>query len=206
MFLRNITASLVLVLGSTMAYADADSQLESTAWHLPPIAATVYGEALRAADAAELQSMIVTRVLDRYAAERYLGVEGAELTAFVDNMRRGMAAEGLTADEGLTPEEKEEVDAMRRELGRAMIRQWKVNKSLYKTYGGRIIYQQLGPEPLDAYRQYFEERQAAGDFTFDSPAMEAQFWDYFRNESRHDFMEPGGVDESHAFTTPPWET
>ena len=150
--------------------------------------------------------MIVTRVLDRYAAERDLRVEDAELTVFVDNMRRGMAAEGLTADEGLTAEEMQQVDAMRRKMGFAMIRQWKINKSLYKTYGGRIIYQQLGPEPLDAYRQYFEQRQTAGDFTFENPVMEAQFWDYFSNESRHEFMERGGVDESRAFTTPLWET
>ena len=173
---------------------------------LPPIAATAYGEALRASDAAQLQSMIVTRVLDRYSAERNIVVGDAELNAFLDNMRRGMAAEGLTADEGLTPEEMEEVDAMRRKMGFAVIRQWKINQSLYKPYGGRVIYQQLGPEPLDAYRKYFQERQAAGDFTFENPAMEAQFWDYFRNESRHEFMEPGGADESRAFTTPPWET
>jgi len=173
---------------------------------LPPIAATAFGEALHASDASELQSMMVTRVLDRYAAERDLRVEDAELTVFVDNMRRGMAAEGLTADEGLTAEEMQQVDAMRRKMGFAMIRQWKINKSLYKTYGGRIIYQQLGPEPLDAYRQYFEQRQTAGDFTFENPVMEAQFWDYFSNESRHEFMERGGVDESRAFTTPPWET
>ena len=194
--MRKIAVSLLFLLGSMMASADADSQLEGT----------VYGEDLRAADAAELRGMIVSRVLDSYAAERNLDVSDAELTAFVDNLRRGMAADGLTADEGLTPEEMDEVEAMRRQMGRAMILQWKVNRSLYQTYGGRIIYQQLGPEPLDAYRQYFEERQAAGDFSFKSSAAEAQFWDYFRNESRHDFMERGGADESRSFTTPPWET
>lgn len=173
---------------------------------LPPIAATAYGEALHTADAAELQAMIVTRVLDRYASQNNLRVEDAELTAFVDNMRRGMAAEGLTIQEELTPQEREEVDAMRRNMARAMIRQWKVNKSLYQTYGGRIIYQQLGPEPLDAHRQYFEERQAAGDFSFENPTLEAQFWDYFINESRHEFMQSGGADELRAFKTPPWET
>lgn len=173
---------------------------------LPPIAATAYGEALHTADAAELQAMIVTRVLDRYASQNDLRVEDAELTAFVDNMRRGMAAEGLTIQEELTPQEREEVDAMRRNMARAMIRQWKVNKLLYQTYGGRIIYQQLGPEPLDAHRQYFEERQAAGDFSFENPTLEAQFWDYFINKSRHEFMQPGGADESRAFKTPPWET
>ena len=50
---------------------------------------------------------------------------------------------------------------MRRDTARAMIRQWKLNSAVYRRYGGRIIHQQLGPEPLDAYRKYLEERPVA---------------------------------------------
>ena len=80
----------------------------------------------------------------------------------------------MAADEGLTAEEIQQVDAMRRKMGFAMIRQWKINKALYKTYGGRIIYQQLGPEPLDAYRQYFEERNIDANVEFSWGATEAK--------------------------------
>ena len=172
---------------------------------LPPVVATVYGEAIRAADASELQSTVVTRVFAHYAAQHDIHVEESELTVYLDNMRRGMAAEGLTAEDDLTPEEVQQVDAMRRRLGESLIRQWKINKSLYETYGGRIIYQQLGPEPLDAYRQYFEARQTAGDFTIEDPVMAEQFWSYFTDDSRHVFMESVGEDAARAFTTPPWE-
>jgi hypothetical protein len=117
-------------------------------------------------------------------------------------MRRGMAAEGLTAEHELSGEEAAQVDAMRRQMGHALIRRWKVNKSLHEAYGGRVIYQQMGPEPLDAYRQYLQERQAAGDFSIADPAMERHFWAYFTDESKHDFMAPGSEDLKLAFTCP----
>ena len=172
---------------------------------LPPVVATVLGEEIRSNDASETQSAILTRLFDRYAAERGIKVEEAELNAYLEDMRRGMAAEGLTADADISPEEKLQVNAMRRDTGAALIRQWKINKSLYATYGGRIIYQQLGPEPLDAYRLYLQERQKAGDFRINEPAMADAFWQYFTDDSKHDFMEKGSADEARAFVTPPWE-
>jgi len=172
---------------------------------LPPVVATVLGEDIHAGSAVEMQAAIVTRLLDRYAAENGIEVKASELEAFVDHMRRGMAAEGLTAEDDLTPDERLEVDAMRRQMGQALIRQWKINKSLYEAYGGRIIYQQFGPEPLDAYREYFEERQKAGDFAIAEPAMAEAFWQYFTDESKHDFMEPGSEDLERVYSEAPWE-
>jgi hypothetical protein len=37
-------------------------------------------------------------------------------------------------------------------VARYTIRAWKVNKALYEKYGGRVIFQQAGYEPVDAYR------------------------------------------------------
>ncbi len=145
---------------------------------LPPVVATVLGEEVRTDDASEMQSTIITRLFDRYAAEHGIEVEKAELASYLENMRRGMAAQGLTAEqEELSPDETLQVDAMRREMGSSLIRQWKINKSLHAVYGGRIIYQQFGPEPLDAYRRYPEERREAGDFCIGDPAMAAAFWE-----------------------------
>ena len=141
----------------------------------PPLAATVMGEEISTSDPTEMQQIVLTRLFDLYAEERGIEVTDAEIDAFVESMRRGMRAEGLTAEDDLTPEEAEEVERMRRGMGRSMIRQWKLNQALYRQYGGRIIFQQLGPEPLDAYRQYHEERQAAGDFAIHEKAFEDAF-------------------------------
>jgi len=168
-----------------------------------PLAATVLGEEVRTGDAGEMQETVLTRLFDRYVKEQGITVTDAEIDAFVENMRRGMRAEGLTAEDDLPPDEVAQAERMRRDMGRSMIRQWKLNRALYQQYGGRIIYQQLGPEPLDAYRRYLEERQAAGDFKIHDKALEEQFWRYFTDDSLHDFYEPGS--EEGAFSSPPWE-
>lgn len=170
-----------------------------------PVAATVLGSDIRGTEAAELREAILTAVFDHYAAEQGIEVAESEVDAFVQKMKRGMAAEGLGGTDDLTPEELAQVEAMRRDMGHALIRQWKINRALYGQYGGRIIYQQLGPEPLDAYRQYLEEQQAAGAFTIHSKEVADAFWQYFTNETIHDFMVPGGADEARAFKLPPWE-
>jgi heat shock protein HslJ len=171
---------------------------------LPPLVATVLGAEIRAASAAEMQQAVLAPLLDRYATEHGVTVTDAEVDVYVERMQRAMAADpNLDDGKDLTPEEAAQVTDMRRQMGYSMIRQWKLNRELYRQYGGRVIYQQLGPEPLDAYRQYLEERQAAGDFTIHEKAFEAEFWRYFRDDSMHDFFEPGSEDS--AFEVAPWE-
>ena len=170
-----------------------------------PLAATVLGEEVRTNDAEEMQAIVLGRLFDRYAEQQGIAVADAEIDDFVEHMRRGMRAEGLTAEDDLSPEEAAQAAQMRRDMGRAMIRQWKLNRALYRRYGGRIIFQQLGPEPLDAYRHYLEERQATGDFEIHDPAFKERFWRYFTDDSMHSFYEPGSAAEAQAFGTPPWE-
>ena len=85
-----------------------------------------------------------------------------------------------------------------------MIERWKINRALYEEYGGRIIFQQLGPEPLDAYRTFLEERERAGDFQIDDKPLADAFWRYFTDDSIHVFMEAGSAQEKKAFSVPPW--
>lgn len=162
-------------------------------------AGSAFGENIRASDASELQQAVLSRLFDRYAADRGIEAEPGEIQAFLDKMRRGMAEKGLTA------EEAGQVATMRHDMARSMIRQWKINKALYEEYGGRIIYQQLGPEPLDAYRQFLQKQQIDGAFTITDKSLEDGFWRYFTDDAIHDFMKPGSDDEKKAFSQPPWE-
>ena len=169
-----------------------------------PIVATVLDEEVRTDDPGEMQEFILSRLFDRYAEQQGIEVTDAELDAYLESTRRGMRARGLTAENELTPEEAAEAEQMRRNMGRSMIHQWELNRALYRQYGGRIIYQQLGPEPLDAYRQYLEERQAAGDFEIHRKDFREAFWRYFTTDSMHDFIEPGSEEEAGAFSIPSW--
>jgi len=170
------------------------------------IAARVDGEQTRAADAQELTGAVLRPLLNRYAEEKGIQVEPSALDAYLQKMNRDMEEKGLTPGKDLTSEELVKADTMRRDMARALMRQWLINKSLYETYGGRIIYQQLGPEPLDAYREFLEEQERAGAFTILDPSIEEAFWAYFKDDSRHDFMEAGSANEKRAFLVPPWET
>lgn len=209
--LRSLLAALLVLLfiGAGLAGPKGQPGGEAipqrvTQEAFPPVA-TVLGDQVRTDDAGEMQRVVLTRLLDRYAQEQEIDVSDAEIDNYVDNMRRGMRARGLDAEEDLTPEEVAQVAKMRRDMGRAMIRQWKLNRALYQQYGGRIIYQQLGPEPLDAYRRFLEEREGAGDFTLHEPAFKDTFWGYFTDETRHTFYASGSPEEAAAFKTPFWE-
>jgi hypothetical protein len=167
--------------------------------------ATVLGKAVDTNDREALRDAILTPLLDQYAAERGIRAESPEIDAMLERMRRDRAGSALAPADDLSSEEEAEVDRMRRATLQALIRQWKINKALYDQYGGRIIYQQLGPEPLDAYREFLRQREADGAFAIRDQSLEASFWLYFTDDSIHDYMPPGGADEARAFTTPPWE-
>jgi hypothetical protein len=170
----------------------------------PPLAAFVLGEEVRTSDPEEAQEIVLARLFDRYAEEHGITATDAEIDAYVENLHSGMSAEDRTDEDALTPGEAAEVARMRHDMARAMIRQWKRNRALYQQYGGRIIYQQFGPEPLDAYRRYLQERQAAGDFTFYTKVFKEKFWRYFTDETMHDFYAPGSAEAARAFAMPPW--
>ena len=170
-----------------------------------PLAATVLGEEIRTSDGGEMQGIILSHLFDRYAEDQGIEVSDEEIDAFVEKMQHDMGTMDLTAEADLSKHERAQVAQMRRDMGRSLIRQWKLNRALYRQYGGRIIYQQFGPEPLDAYLQYLEERHDAGDFTIHQKIFEESFWRYFTDDSIHDFYKPGSTEETQAFSTPPWE-
>ena len=97
-----------------------------------------------------------------------------------------------------------EDQAARRQVAAAFIRQWKINRALYQQYGGRIIYQQGGPEPLDAYRTFLQARERQGAFKILNPAFAAEFWKYFVTDALHTFYPKGSREEAQAFETPWW--
>jgi hypothetical protein len=95
-----------------------------------PLAATVLGEEIRTSDPGAMQKIVLTGLFERYAEERGIEATEEEIDAYVDTMRRGMRAAGLTAEDDLTPEETAQVNEMRRSMGRSMIRQLKLNRAI----------------------------------------------------------------------------
>lgn len=65
---------------------------------------------------------------------------------------------------------------------------WKTNRALYRQYGGRVIFQQAGPEPIDAYRKLIEEHEAKGTLRIVDKALAPGFWKYIKTDSMHAFL------------------
>lgn len=167
-----------------------------------PVAGRVLGMAIHTLDAEELRYVVLEKLTDRYVESQGITVSQAEQEAYAARLREELSRDPAVAAE--LGQESAEDRAARLEIGAAFIRQWKINRALYQQYGGRIGYQQGGPEPLDAYRLFLEERQAAGDFSIDDATMVEPFWRYYRNDEIHSFYEPGSEEEARAFEVSPW--
>lgn len=96
-------------------------------------------------------------------------------------------------------EESAEVRAYAEQIARAFILRRKINRALYQQYGGRVIFQQLGPEPLDAYRTFLQEQAALENFRIFDEELEKEFWRYFKTDAMHQFYPPGSAEEARAF-------
>jgi hypothetical protein len=169
-----------------------------------PLAGEVLGTAIHTQDAEELRYYVLQKLTDRYAVEKGIRVTEEERAAYVEHVRAALSKDANFAGSALDAPELAEDKAAREEIATAFIQQWKINRALHEQYGGRIIFQQGGPEPLDAYRKWLEESAARGDFKIVDKGLEAGFWRYYRDESIHDFFKPGSAEEAKAFADPPW--
>jgi hypothetical protein len=169
-----------------------------------PVAGEVLGTVIHTQDADELQYIVLQKLTDRYAAEKRIDVTDAEKAAYIAHMRAALSKDPNYSGPLPGSEESAEDKAARDEIAAAFIRQWKINRALHQQYGGRIVFQQGGPEPLDAYRKYLDESAARGDFRITNPDLDAGFWRYYRDDSIHEFFKPGSAEEAKAFADPPW--
>jgi hypothetical protein len=139
----------------------------------------------------------LTRTL---ASEELSEADRKSITSELKGLNEFLAALADTTDS--EPRNAEEIRSAREQIAAAFIFQFKINRALHKEYGGRIGYQQGGPEPLDAYRWFLEERQARGEFDIPDKNLEAAFWRYYDTDAIHSFFVPGSEEEARAFQAP----
>jgi hypothetical protein len=163
---------------------------------------------------AYLARMAAVAERDRRERNARLAGIGRQLATPVlaDDQRAALSAERdrlkqLQRDldrDAATPQEAAEEAQARRVVAAAFIRQWKINQALYREFGGRIVFQQGGPEPLDAYRRFLEDQQSRGAFAITDAGLRAGFWRYYRDDAIHSFYRAGSADEARAFASPWW--
>jgi hypothetical protein len=163
-----------------------------------PVAATVQGYAVHTRDADELRAVVMQRLTDRFAAEQGIAVTQEERDAFIRDVDATMRARGAPPARADTEEDR----LAREQIAVLFVRQWKIHRALYERHGGLVIFQQGGPEPLDALRTLAEAAQARGDLVFRDPGLEAAFWRYFHNDAIHTFYPP--AEAARVFERTPW--
>ena len=136
----------------------------------------------------------------RLSAGGLSDAERSRLAAEVASLDAFIAALGTAGTAKADPQEEE----ARQQVTAAFILQWKINRALYRQYGGRIIFQQGGAEPLDAYRHFLEEAHSRGDFRIVDKTLEAAFWRYYRDDSIHSFYPSDSKEAAQAFAVAPW--
>lgn len=95
----------------------------------------------------------------------------------------------------------EQMRPIKRQMAQQFVKSWKINKALFEQYGGRVIFQQAGVEPLDAYRDFLQEQQKKGAFQILDKQYEASFWRYFTDDSMHKFYKK---EDGAKFINSPW--
>lgn len=101
-------------------------------------------------------------------------------------------------------ENPREVRKMEEEIAKHFIQAWKINKALFQQYGGRVIFQQAGPEPIDAYRDFLKEEERKGSFQILDKSFDVTFWNYFINDNIHTFISETREEGVKIFETPWW--
>ncbi|MBI5195495.1 MAG: hypothetical protein HZA10_04140 [Nitrospirae bacterium] len=125
--------------------------------------------------------------------------EQKEKTAYLQNLESILKTTKEMAERGKGMEEQ--MKAIKRNMARHFVKTWKINKSLYEKYGGRIIFQQAGVEPLDAYRKFLKEQEKKGNFKILNKEYEPSFWRYFTNDAMHTFI---SKDDGAKLMGTPW--
>jgi beta-lactamase regulating signal transducer with metallopeptidase domain len=68
-------------------------------------------------------------------------------------------------------------DEQRRHFAEWYVGHWKRQQALYKQYGGRVVWQQVGYEAYDAIRDFLRENESTGKFAIHDPVLRDRFWE-----------------------------
>ena len=164
--------------------------------------AIVLGREIPKEDSEKLDGIIFGALREKFVKDNKIEATDAEVDAFIVKFNELKDSAPLPMPTDGVPEA--EVRAAEREIAEGMVTTFKINKAFYEKYGGRVIFQQFGPEPVDAYRDFLKEQERAGNFEILDKQYEAEFWDYFVNDSSHSFL--FAEEGTKAMTTPWWSS
>jgi hypothetical protein len=219
---------VAFVRGRSIMAADLDPDPRVVQQHKTSYLPAQFEQWLAYARQQKISSLIWAAVKEEFCRNRECEPNEAELTAFdnafanremerrvedaarLASMDRQIAALPAGSPKRLELEKQRDTlrtadEALRsapagssRNLSMMWVGNWKFFRELYRAYGGKVIFQQAGPEPLEAMRKLLEEHHKLKLFGIYDPELNKQFWAYYTS-MRHNDMPDGG-----KFLETPW--
>lgn len=119
----------------------------------------------------------------------------------LDTLNRLAEFDARRAQELRDPAQQKMQQESERRVAVHWVRQWKLNQALYREFGGRIIFQQAGWEPIDAYRKLLEQAEASKQLVVTDPVWRGAVYRYFE----HRFVYADEAKARFYFEKPYWE-
>ena len=167
--------------------AEIDSQIEGQRRMTARLAAERVQQ--RAALTAELKSPDSSDA-QRQAAQRHL-----------DTLDRLAEFDARRARELRDPAQQKLARESERRVATQWVRKWKLDQALFREFGGRIVFQQAGWEPIDAYRKLLLQAEASGQLVLSDPTWRSAVYRYFE----HRFIYADEAKARFYFEKPYWE-
>jgi hypothetical protein len=135
-----------------------------------------YEKMIKNMEVQKLQSIIIGLLVENFVKENKIDIssESEEIESFRNTFAKGLGDQAADDASNIFDDDKLE------EMAKFFIAKFKVERALYKEYGGAVIFQQMSPfEPIGAYKTLAEEAQEKGELEFYNKEYKSEFWDYF---------------------------
>ena len=161
-----------------------------------------FDEWLRTYQGVRVYGAVWREVLSKYSEREKITVTNEELGAIAASVERQMkSAPQPQIATSFTPEQRKGIAIF---WQRGSLMDWKVCKSLYEKYGGRVGLGSLGAwTAFDGQNALLREHHEAGDIKFHDALMEQAFWEHTKIKNFADTY-PTGEPLKRLLATPPY--
>lgn len=135
----------------------------------------------------KLTEVLFDAALKQFANEKGIAPTEALISSFLDKFGPAMA---------------DKSDADKRAIAQKQVMRWQVDKALYETYGGTVVFQQSNPlSPIKAYHSLLTGYFERGEIVISHQAFEKAFWQAMSTDKYGLTVPESQVD----FSAPWWE-
>jgi hypothetical protein len=187
------------VFGKPLYLQEQPVESDAKRRELPP---AEFDEWLRSYQGLRVYGAVWREVLLKYSEREKITVTNEKLAAIAASVERQLksASEPKIATT-FTPEQRKGIAIA---WQRASLMDWKVCKSLYAKYGGRVGMGSLGAwTAFDGQNALLREHHEAGDIKFHDAEFEQAFWEHARIRNFADTY-PTGERLQRLLATPPY--